>query len=79
MARYTALFYPAEAGGFGAMAPLLNLATEGDTVEHALEMAREAVELRIESMAQDGEPILEEETAPIITAIDVEIPIAAPA
>ena len=51
MSRYTVLLYPAEAGGFVAMVPMFGLVTEGDTVEHALVMAREAVELRIEGLS----------------------------
>jgi predicted RNase H-like HicB family nuclease len=42
-------------------------------------MAKEAVDLRIESMTQDGEPILEEESPPIVAAIEVEVPVAVPA
>jgi predicted RNase H-like HicB family nuclease len=75
MSRYTVLLYPAESGGFVAMIPMFGLATEGETVEHALAMAREAVELRIESLVNDGEPVLEEEQEPIVAAIHVEIPI----
>jgi len=79
MSRYTVLLYPAEAGGFVAMVPMFGLATEGETVEHALAMAREAVQLRIEALVRDGEPILDEEQEPIIAAIHVEAPVPAPA
>jgi len=79
MARYTVLLYPAEAGGFVAMVPMFGLATEGDSVEHALAMAREAVELRIEALVRDGEPVLDEEHEPIVAAIHVDAPVPAPA
>jgi len=79
MARYTVLLYPAEAGGFVAMVPMFGLATEGDSVEHALAMAREAVELRIEALVRDGEPVLDEEQEPIVAAIHVDAPVPAPA
>lgn len=77
MSRYTVLLYPAEAGGFVAMVPMFGLVTEGDTVEHALTMAREAVELRVEGLVNDGEPVLEEEHDPIVASIHVKVPVLA--
>ena len=77
MARYTVLLSPAEAGGYVAMVPMFTLVSEGDTVEHALEMAREAIELRVEAMIRDGDVVLEGETAPIVAAVDVAIPVPA--
>jgi predicted RNase H-like HicB family nuclease len=77
VSRYTVLLYPAEAGGFVAMVPMFGLVTEGDTVEHALVMAREAVELRLEGLMQDGEPVLEEEHDPIVASIHVAVPMLA--
>jgi predicted RNase H-like HicB family nuclease len=79
MSRYTVLLYPAEAGGFVAHIPVFDVATEGDTVEHALEMAREAAELHINGMIEDGEPVLEEATPPIVASIVVRVPIPATA
>ena len=67
--RYTVLLYPAETCGFVATVPMFGLATEGETVEHALAMANEAVELRIEALVRDGEPVLDEEHEPIVAAI----------
>jgi predicted RNase H-like HicB family nuclease len=75
MARFTVLLYPSEEGGFAALVPLLDVATQGDTVEHALNMAHEAAELRIRSLVRDGEPVLAEDQAPIVAAIDVTVPI----
>jgi len=77
MSRYTVLLYPAEAGGFVAMVPMFGLATEGDTLEHALDMAREAVELRIEALVEDGEPVLEEEEPPIVASVKVKVSVPA--
>ena len=80
MARFTVLLYPEpEEGGFSVLIPLLGIATQGDTIDEALAMAREAAELRIEALVQDGEPVLEEEVPPIVAGIDVEIPVPAPA
>lgn len=79
MSRYTVLLYPAESGGFVAVIPMFDLATEGETVEHALEMARDATELHIRGLIEDGEPVLEEESPPIVAAIDVAVPVEATA
>jgi predicted RNase H-like HicB family nuclease len=75
MSRFTVLLYPAEASGFVAMVPMFGLATDGDSVEHALAMAREAVELRIEGLLADSEPILDEEQEPIVATIHVDVPV----
>ena len=77
MARYTVLLSPAEAGGYVAMVPMFNLVSEGDTVEHALDMTLEAIELRVEAMIRDGDIVLEEEMAPIVAAVDAAIPVPA--
>ena len=74
MARYTVLLYPSEEGGYAALVPLLDVATQGDTVEHALAMAHEAAELRIRALIADHEPVLEEEQPPIVATVDVEVP-----
>jgi len=76
MARYTVLLYPAESGGF-AIVPLFDLATEGDTVEHALAMAHEAAELHVRGLIEDGEPVIEEDGPPIVASIDIAIPVTA--
>jgi predicted RNase H-like HicB family nuclease len=79
MARYTVLLYPAESGGYVAIVPLFDLATEGDTVEHALEMAREAAELHVRGLIEDGEPIVAEDGPPIVASVDIAIPVPATA
>lgn len=73
MARYTVLLYPSLEGGYAAIVPLLDIATQGDTVEHALAMAHEAAELRIRALIADREPVLEEDQPPIVAAVDVEV------
>ena len=75
MARYTILLYPDEEdGGYAVLIPLLGVATMGTTVEHALAMAKEAAELHVQGLIEDGEPVLEEETPPIVASIDIAIP-----
>lgn len=79
MARYTVLLYPAESGGYVALVPLFDLATEGDTVEHALDMAREVAELHVRGLIEDGEPIVAEDGPPIVASIEVTVPVPATA
>ena len=78
MARYTVLLYYEE-HVYAALIPVLGVATFGTTVEHALEMAKEAAELHINGLVEDGEPVLEEETPPIVASIDVAVPVPATA
>jgi len=52
---YTAVFEPAEEGGFVVTFPALpGLITEGETLEHARAMAVEALHGYLESLAKDG-------------------------
>ena len=52
-----------ESGGYTVMVPLLpGCISEGDTKEEALANIKEAIELYIESLQADGEPIPAEET-----------------
>jgi predicted RNase H-like HicB family nuclease len=55
--RYTVLFEPAEEGGFVVTCPALpGLVTEGDTLDEAREMAKDAIRGHLESLAKDGLP-----------------------
>ena len=52
---YTVLFEPAEEGGYIVLCPALpGLVTQGDTLEEAREMARDAIRAYLESLAKDG-------------------------
>lgn len=49
--RYTVIFEPAEEGGYVAHVPTLNgLATQGETLEEAREMVKEAITGYIEAL-----------------------------
>ena len=55
---YTVLFEPAEEGGFVVTCPALpGLVTEGDTLEEARGMARDAIRAYLESLRKEGLPI----------------------
>ncbi|MDQ3831904.1 MAG: type II toxin-antitoxin system HicB family antitoxin [Candidatus Tectomicrobia bacterium] len=52
---FTALLEPAEEGGYVVTCPELpGLVTEGDTLEEAKEMARDAVQGYLEGLEKDG-------------------------
>jgi predicted RNase H-like HicB family nuclease len=53
--RYTVIFEPAEEGGYCVFVPALNgLATQGETLEEAREMARDAIEGYLETLKDKG-------------------------
>ncbi len=56
--RYTAVFEPAEEGGYVVTVPALpGVVTEGDTFEEARAMAVDAIRCYLESLQKDGLPI----------------------
>lgn len=64
---YSVLLTPAEEGGFTVTVPMLpGCITEGDTLEEALDNAREVISLYIEDMLANGED-LPKEFAPMVT------------
>jgi antitoxin HicB len=55
---FMVLFEPAEEGGYVVTCPALpGLVTEGDTLEEAREMAKDAIRAYLESLQTDGLPI----------------------
>ena len=61
--NYTVLFEPAEEGGFVVTCPALpGLVTEGDTLEEARAMAKDAIRGYIESLQKDRLPIPSDKT-----------------
>jgi antitoxin HicB len=55
---YTVLFEPAGEGGFVVTCPALpGLVTEGDTLQEARQMARDAIQGYLESLHKDHQPI----------------------
>ena len=55
---YTLLFEPAEEGGYVVTCPALpGLVTEGDTLDEAREMAKDAIRAYLESLQKDGQSI----------------------
>ena len=76
--NFTVLFEPAEEGGYTVTCPALpGLVTEGDTLEEARSMARDAIRVYLESLIKDGEPIPNDKVLtldPIKEYIQVALP-----
>lgn len=58
MFEYRVVLVPEDEGGFSVFVPALpGCYTQGDTRDEALRMAKEAIELHLESLREHGEPI----------------------
>ena len=71
--RYTIILHPdIDEGGYTVTVPSLpGCATQGDTLEEAIAMAKDAIKLHLEVLADDGEPIPEEREHPQAITIDI--------
>ena len=71
--EYTIILHPdEEQGGYTVTVPSLpGCITEGDSIEQAIAMAKDAIQLYIESLIADGEPIPEEHEQPPAIGINV--------
>jgi antitoxin HicB len=70
---YTTILERDASGGYTVTCPALpGVATEGDTVEEAMEMAQDAIRGYLESLQKDGLPI-PSETRALISPIRVEV------
>jgi antitoxin HicB len=55
---YRILLTPEDEGGFSVSVPALpGCFTQGETIDEAIEMAKEAISVYIESLEEDGEPV----------------------
>jgi predicted RNase H-like HicB family nuclease len=70
MSAYRVVLVPESKGGFSVFVPALpGCFTQGDTRDEALMMAREAIELHLESMREHGEQIPIDDVE--VTTVDV--------
>lgn len=70
---FTVLFEPAEEGGYIVMCPALpGLVSEGDTLDDARKMAKDAIQLYLESLLQDRLPV-PKDVQPIKETISVAV------
>ncbi len=73
---FTILIEPNDPDGYLVTCPALpGLVTQGDTLDEAYEMAQDAIQIYLESLIEDGEPIPRDKiTMPVRVRIDnVEI------
>ena len=66
------MFEPAEEGGYVVHIPTLGIATEGDTLNEAREMAEDAVRCDVEGCLHDGEEVPVEREDAVLTTITVQ-------
>lgn len=72
--RYTVIFEPAQEGGYVVTVPALpGCATQGETLEEARQMVKEAIQAYLESLQQDGEDIPIEHGDPIKEQVAVTL------
>jgi predicted RNase H-like HicB family nuclease len=72
--RYTVVFEPAEEGGYVVTVPALpGLVTEGDSLEEAREMAKDAIRGYLESLRKHGEEIPLEQGEPVTERVLVSL------
>lgn len=70
--RYTAVFEPAEEGGFVVTVPKLpGLVTEGDTFEQAMDMVQDAITGYLSVLDENGEKPPEPDITSFTAPIDV--------
>ncbi len=70
--HYTIILHPDPEGGYTVTVPALpGCITQGETMEDAITMAKDAIHLYIESLVADGEPVPEEHEHPQAIIISV--------
>jgi antitoxin HicB len=71
--QYTIILHPdPEEGGYTVTVPALpGCVTQGETVEEAIAMAKDAIRLLVEVLLAEGEPVPEEREHPQAIIIDV--------
>jgi antitoxin HicB len=75
MATYRVVLVPEKDGGYSVLVPALpGCFSQGDTRSEAIEMAKEAISLHLESLRADAEPIPMDETE--IETVEVQAPAA---
>lgn len=75
--RYTVVLVPEEGdtGRYVAYVPAIpGCVTYGNSIEHALEMAKDAAIVTIEGMIEDGDEVLAEPSGAVIASITVDVP-----
>jgi predicted RNase H-like HicB family nuclease len=75
MTTYRIVLISEEEGGYSVLVPALpGCYTQGETRDEAMEMAREAIELHLESLRENGDDIPADSAE--IASVDVKVPAA---
>ena len=71
--RYTIILHPEpEDGGYSVTVPALpGCLAQGETIEEAIVLTKEAIALHIQGLIEDGEPVPEEQEPPQAITISV--------
>jgi predicted RNase H-like HicB family nuclease len=70
--RFPVVIYKEETGGFSVLCPSLpGCHSQGETLDEALSNVREAIELCLEVIEEDGIPVPTSQE-PMITSVEVE-------
>ena len=70
--HYTIILHPDLESGYPVTVPALpGCITQGETLEEAIAMAKDAIQLYIESLVADGEPVPEEHEHPQAIVVHV--------
>ena len=71
--RYTIILHPdQEEGGYTVTVPTLpGCITQGETMDDAIAMAKDAIRLHIKFLLADGQPVPQEDEPPQAITIDV--------
>lgn len=73
--QYTVIFEPAEEGGYIVSAPILpGCVTQGETIEEATAMIKDAIEGYLYCLKKHDEPIPVEERKPLISTVEILFP-----
>jgi predicted RNase H-like HicB family nuclease len=69
---YTIILHPDPEGGYSVTVPLLpGCVTQGESLEEAISMARDAIRLHLEALEADGLPLPTEHAPPQAITISV--------
>lgn len=73
--KYTAVFEPAEEGGYVVTVPALpGCVTQGETFEEAVVMVKDAIAGYLEVLKEEGQEIPEEPESIVVSKVEVPQP-----
>lgn len=75
--KYTAIFEPAEEGGYIVSVPALpGCVTQGETFEEAVVMIKDAMKGYLEVLREEGQEMPQEQSDVVITQVSIQSPTA---